>query len=148
MTKTEGLGENKICIYEAYKNTVMPHGIHIYAKAYDIEKATIWEYSHSDHVLPHYKCLFQCCAKCPSINIPDQEIYDQYTNTSPYIRFHIYHLISLCTTHGRLPLTYKKICCKCQQDYASGKSTKIYTKKELMMMETTISHFHTSFYIP
>ena len=38
--------------------------------------------------------------------------------------------------------------CKCQQDTASVKSTKIYIIKELVMMETTISHFHTSFYIP
>ena len=28
-------------IHETYKNTVMPHGRHIYAKAYDMAKATI-----------------------------------------------------------------------------------------------------------
>ena len=36
MLKTEGLGENQIRIYETYKNTVMPHGRHIYAKASDM----------------------------------------------------------------------------------------------------------------
>ena len=36
-------------IYETYKNTVMPHGRHIYSKAYDMEKATICAYSQSDH---------------------------------------------------------------------------------------------------
>ena len=44
MTKTEGLGE-KNRIYETYKNTVMPHGRNINAKAYDMEKATMCAYS-------------------------------------------------------------------------------------------------------
>ena len=37
---------------------------------------------------------------------------------------------------------------ECQQDTDSVKPTKIYTRKELVMMETTISNFHTSFFIP
>ena len=44
MIKTEGLGKKKISIYEKYKNTVMPHGRNIYAKAYDMAKATMFEY--------------------------------------------------------------------------------------------------------
>ena len=36
----------------------------------------------------------------------------------------------------------------CKQESSSDKSTKIYTRKELVMMETTIYDFHTSFYIP
>ena len=126
----------------------MPHGRHIYAKAYDMAKETMCAYSQSDHALPHWKCVLRCCAQCPSINIPDQETDDKHPNPSPSIRFHIYHLIARCTKHGRLPLTDKKSCRKCQHDTASGQSTKIYTRKELVMMETTISNFHTSFYIP
>ena len=38
MLKKEGLGKKEISIYEAYKNTVMPHVCHIYAKAYDMAK--------------------------------------------------------------------------------------------------------------
>ena len=45
-------------IYETYKNTVMPHGRHTYAKAYDIAKETMCAYSQSDHALPHWKCVF------------------------------------------------------------------------------------------
>ena len=41
MLKTEGLGEKKICKYETYKNTVIPHGRHIYAKEYYMAKATM-----------------------------------------------------------------------------------------------------------
>ena len=36
----------------------------------------------------------------------------------------------------------------CEQESLPDKSTKIYTRKEIVMMETTISDFHTSFYIP
>ena len=43
--------ENRI--YETYKNAVMPHGRHIYAKAFDMAKATMCANSHSDHALPH-----------------------------------------------------------------------------------------------
>ena len=53
MLKKEGLGKKKISIYETYKNIVMPHGRHIYAKSYDMEKATMCATSKSDHVSPH-----------------------------------------------------------------------------------------------
>ena len=36
----------------------------------------------------------------------------------------------------------------CKQESSSDNSTKIYTKKELVMTETTISDSNTSFYIP
>ena len=36
----------------------------------------------------------------------------------------------------------------CKQESSSDEYTKIYTRKELVIMETTISDFYTSFYIP
>ena len=45
MIKTEGLGKNQMRIYEIYKNKVMIHGHHVYAKAYDMAKATMCAYS-------------------------------------------------------------------------------------------------------
>ena len=125
----------------------MPHGRHINAKAYDTEKATMCAYSQSYHALPNCKCVLLCCAKCPIITITDQETDDQYPDTSPSIRFNIYHIIARCTQHDRLPLTDRKNCRNCQQNTASGQLTEIYTRKELVMMETTISDFHTSLYI-
>ena len=113
-----------------------------------MEKATMCAYSQSDHGLPNWKYVFQCCAKFPSINIPDHETDDKYPDISPSIRFEIYHLIAHCTKHGRVPLTDKKSCLKCQQDTDSVQSTKIYSRKELVMIETKIYNFHTSFYIP
>ena len=42
MLKTEDMGKNQIHVYETYKNTVMPHGCHIYDKAYDMAKTTMY----------------------------------------------------------------------------------------------------------
>ena len=124
MLKIEGLGKKKISIYETYKNTVMPHGRHIYAKAYEMAKATMCAYPQLDHVLPHWNCVLRCCAKLPSVNIPDQETDAQYPYTSPSISFHIYHLIARCTTNVRCPLTDKKCFRKYKYDTASEQSTK------------------------
>ena len=97
-------GEKSNRIYETYKNIVMPHGRHIYAKASDMEKATMCRYPQSDNALPHWECVLRCCNKCPCINIPDQEIDNQYSETTTKIRFHIYHVIGRCTAHGIIPL--------------------------------------------
>ena len=97
-------------IYETYKNTVMPHGCHIYVKAADMTQATMCTYPQSDHTLPHWECVSQCCAKLPGMNIPYQKTYNNYSETTPSIRFHIYHIIGRCTDHGRIPSKDKKIC--------------------------------------
>ena len=45
----------------------------------------------------------------PCINLPDQEKYNQYSETEPSIRFHIYHIIGRCTAHGTITLKDKKM---------------------------------------
>ena len=99
---------------------VMPHGRRNYSKASDMSKANMFPYPQLDHVLPHCKCVMKCCSKCSRVNLPYQEIDDQYNDTRPSICFHIYHLIASCSTHGRIPLTEKN-CCECKQDSASKK---------------------------
>ena len=54
MLKTEVLVKKKICIYETYKNRLIPHVRHIYAKESDIAQDTICAYPQSDHALPHW----------------------------------------------------------------------------------------------
>ena len=93
-------------IYETYKHTVMLHGHRIYSKVSDMAKATMYAYTQSDHELPQCKCVLQFCAKCSCVNIPDQETDDKYSDTRPSIRFHIYHLITCCTTHRRLQFIF------------------------------------------
>ena len=95
-------------------------------------------------MLPHWKHVLQCCEKCPSNNLTDQETDDQYPDTSPLFHFQTYHLISRCKKHGRLMLTDKKSCRKCQRDTATLQSTKIYTRKYLAIMKKTVSNFRTS----
>ena len=68
----------------------------------------MYTYPHSYHALPHWKCVMPCCAKFPSVNLPYQETDDQYSNTSPYINFRIYHITARCSTCRRLTLYYLK----------------------------------------
>ena len=88
----------------------MPHGNNIYAKSSDMYNATMRTYPHSDHALPHWKCVLRCCADCPFINIPDQETTKKNDKTTPSIRFHIYHIIGRCDTHVRISLKDRNIC--------------------------------------
>ena len=89
-----------------------------------------------------------CCSNCPHIYLPNQESDRHYSNASPSIRFHIYHLIARFIVHGRRPLDKKKICRLCFQDPYTVTHEKLYTRKEIFMMETSIADLHTSFYIP
>ena len=66
-------GEKENHIYTTYKNTVMPHGRHIYAKASDMENSTMCAYPYSDYALPHWKYVLRCCDECRHINITEQE---------------------------------------------------------------------------
>ena len=134
-------------MYETYKNAVMPHGHHIYAKSSDMANATMCAYPQSYNSLPHRKGVLKLCANYTCINLPEQEIYNQYSDTTPSIQFHIYHIIAHFTAHGRIPFKDKEICCKCRQESSTDKSTKIYTRKDIFMTETTIYDFNISFYI-
>ena len=88
------------------------------------------------------------CADCSCINLTYQETDDQYSETTLSKRFHIYPIIECCNAHSIIPLNDKKICHTCKQEYSSDESTKIYTRKESVMVETKNSGFHTIFYIP
>ena len=112
------------------------------------EKATTCAYPLTDIALPRWEYVLRCCTKCTCVNFPDQETDDQHSDTTPSIHFLIYYLISCCTAHGMILLNDKKIYCVCKRYSASEQSTFIYTIKKLVMTETTISNFHTSFYIP
>ena len=87
----------------------MPHERRIYAKASDTAKATMCTYPQTDYALPHQKFVLWCCAKCPCINLPDQETEKKYEETTPLIRFHIYHIIGRCTAHFRIPWKEKHL---------------------------------------
>ena len=114
-------GEKANNIYETYKNTVMPNGRLIYSKSYDMEKATMCAYPQSDHALPRCKCVLRWCAKCPCINLPEQETDNQYSGTTPSIRFHVYQITACYTAHVKILLKDKSICRMCKQESSSDK---------------------------
>ena len=86
-TQSRISGEKAHHIYETYKNIVMPHGCHIYAKASYMEKSIMCTYPQSDHALPRWKCVLRCCADCPRNNIPDQETTKNTKKQHPQLGF-------------------------------------------------------------
>ena len=65
----------------------MPHRRNIYSKASDMVNATMCTNPHSDNALPHLKCVLQCCADCPCINLPDQETTIKMKKQHPQLGF-------------------------------------------------------------
>ena len=65
----------------------MPHGHYIYAKTFDISNATMCTYLQSDHALPHWKFVLQCCAEFPYINLTDQETNKNMKKQHPKFGF-------------------------------------------------------------
>ena len=128
-TQSRRSGDKAHHRYTTYKNTVIPHGRHIYSKASYMENSTLFTYHQSCNALPHWKRVLWCCSLCPHINLPYQETNKKYEETTPSARFHIYHIIGLCTVHGRIPLKDNKICYMCKQESSPGKSTKYTPEK-------------------
>ena len=60
-------GEMSNRLFETYKNSVMPHGHHIYETASDMFMETICAYPPSQHEL-----VVHCCADCPRVDLPDK----------------------------------------------------------------------------
>ena len=114
----------------------------------------IWKMLHCAHILNlsiHFHTGNVYCDAVMTVHVSiflTKKQLKKHEEKTPSIRFHIYHIIARCAIHGRLSLKDKNICSICKQEYSPNKSTEIYTRKELVTMETTISDFHTSFYIP
>ena len=141
-------GEIANHIFDAYKNSVIPYGNHIYATAYDMDMATMFAYQPSHNELTQWKYVLSFCSNFPRIDLPVQELDMTHSNTSPEIRFHISHLIAHCTVHGRRLMDENKFCRLCLIFLDSVPPAKLYTRKDLVIMKKYIADFHTSFYIP
>ena len=55
------------------QNYVMPHGKHMFKTASDMEMETMCAYPSYNYLLPHWKCMLCCCAKCTRIDLPSPE---------------------------------------------------------------------------
>ena len=124
----------------------MSHGRNTHATESDMAMATMCAYTPSHHEFLHWKFVLHSCPSCPSIDLTGQDSDSFHSTTSPTIRFHVYHLIAHCTVHERHPERNLKLLIYLQ-DLASVTPAKIYTRKELALMETSVYEFHTSFYI-
>ena len=57
MHKKEDLAKMANWLFEAYKNSVILHGCHMYSSAYDMAMAKLCEYTPSQHAITHWKCV-------------------------------------------------------------------------------------------
>ena len=66
-------------IFETYNNSVIPHGCNSNKTEYGMVMANICAYPLSQHISPHWKCLF-----CSSENYPRIDIlqYTMYVSTA------------------------------------------------------------------
>ena len=66
-------GEMANCLFDAYKNYVMPYGRHIYTTASDMDMDTMCAYPPSQHALPQWNRVLHCFSNYQCIYLPDQE---------------------------------------------------------------------------
>ena len=68
---------------------MMLHDNRIYQTASYMDMAKICDYPFPQHALLHQKYSLHCCADCPRISIPIQELDSNNQNTCPTMRFHL-----------------------------------------------------------
>ena len=142
MCKTEGLVKYPVVFLKPIKMQydlmvvifVIPH-------AY-MAMSTMCPCTNEHHGPPHQKFLLRCCDNWPSIILPSQEVNKDTTNMCLTIWFYIYHNVLRCTVHGRH--TYHKLTTfsLCSTAMSSDKTSKVYTRKELVLIERSITEFH------
>ena len=76
----------------------MPHGCHIYARASDMEKATMCTYPQSYRALPQCKCVLLFCSYFPRINLPDQETNKNTKEQNPLLSFTLITSLAVALT--------------------------------------------------
>ena len=108
---------------------------------------TIFPCNSKHHGLLQWKCVLPCCYKFPSIVLPSQEENKYTTNTCPTIRFHVNCIISRYIVHGLRTYHKHKLCSLCSTVPISYSTEKLYTQKELVLLETSVTEFHENLYI-
>ena len=87
------------------------------------------------------------CAQYPRIYFPSPESDQHNSNVSPTIPFHVFQHIERCAVHGRRSFDEKKQCQLCETSSYSIVTEKLYTRKELVVMDSSTVDFHQDFYI-
>ena len=95
---------------------------------------------HSQHNWqPHSKCILICCDKFPGICIPHQETNTDATNPCSKINVHVYRNVSRYTVHRIIPYEEQTTYYICYTNISSSTPGKVYTQKELVLLEALIS---------
>ena len=104
-------------------------------------------YPSSNYSLPHWGFAFSCYVQCPCMDLLSPESDKHNSTFIPRICFRVYQHITRFTVYFRLPLNENKQCQLCESSTYSIIDTKIYTKKEIVMMQSSIVDNHQQFYI-
>ena len=109
--------------------------------------ATMCPYHSQHHGLPYCKGVLRCCDKYPGNRITHKKKNTDAKNTSSAINFHVYNNVSRCNVNGICPCEEQTICSMCYTDISYVTTGKVYTRKELVLIETSILKFHNKYYI-
>ena len=146
--KNRRYGEISSRIFETYKNAVRPRFFCIYNTTAYMAMETMCPCTSIYHGLPHWECVLHCCDKCPSISLTGQGGNKDTTNICPTIQFHVYRHVSYCTVHEQRPYHKRTTFSLCSTVTRSDRTIKVYTQKERVLLETSITEFYEKNYIP
>ena len=93
-------GDISSYIFETYKNDVQQHSFHSYNTTADMDMETMCNCTSKNHEIPHWKYVFRCCDKYPSIVLPSNEENKDTKNSCTTIRFYVYRNVSCFNVHG------------------------------------------------
>ena len=91
---------------------------------------------------------FSVSWKCTRIDLAGPESDQKTSNVIPTIGFHVYHLIARCAVPRCNNFNENKKFQLCEPTYDSKATTKLYTRKELVITDISFFEFHQNLYIP
>ena len=113
-----------------------------------MDRSKMCDFSSNHNTLPHWKCVLWCCLSCSIIVTTTQELHNTNKTTYPTILFHMHNVISRCKVHDRRPIEERKSWESCSAVQPENSNEKVYSRKELVLMEKYIFEFHENNYIP
>ena len=133
-TLNRSYGEIVSRIFETYKNSIRPHGCHIYNTSTEIDMEEMCPCPYKHQVILHCKCVLRCFYKYLSIVIPILEanidtktIFQEYV----FMSIKMYHFFIL---HVRLPYEERTACSMCSAVPSSDLTEILYTGKKLVLL--------------
>ena len=96
----------------------------------------------------NFKCLLCCFDILPGISTPCQDTNIYAINMCSTIRFNVYLNVSRFNIHCIRPYEERKCCSRCYIGLSFVTPGKLYTRKEIVLLETSISEYHNKHYFP